>query len=622
MKSSAEVLKIFIREGAGFLLGFFLLLPVGLYAQNQAIADSLENVLSEKTYREEDYLDILDQLAANHTDPEKILSASKQLIETARLLDSTRYAYKGLIHQGDAFRLIGNLPEALKSYTEAASVASDKGLTAELGRAYVTIADVYSVMDNHQNAIEYYGRAIRTLRAERDSVNLASALLNAGDEYFNYGQLDSALMYFRESGDIFRALEYQLGVAYNLGNVGLVYAQQQRDSLAESNLQQAITYLESLEDYYPVSVYLLYLSDIHARQGNYPMAIDYAERSLELARQYGFKEEISQAHLKLSEIYEETGAFQKSLDHFKEHITNRDSIKNVETVQMLADLRTDFEVSQKQIEIDLLEKESELQQLREARQRYLIYAAGIALLFVLLLTFGLYRRYYYIKRTSAIIEKERKRSDELLRNILPAETARELKQNGQVRAKRFESVTVLFTDFKEFTHLSQELSPEKLVDSIDYYFSRFDEIMEKYGLEKIKTVGDAYMCAGGLPFVTEDHPQKMVAAALEIMEFVQHMKGRSGDKVAHFDLRIGINTGPVIAGVVGIKKFAYDIWGDTVNIAARMETSGEIGKINVSEYTYRLIREEFDCRYRGEIEVRNKGMMKMYFVEGLKTSVS
>jgi len=203
----------------------------------------------------------------------------------------------------------------------------------------------------------------------------------------------------------------------------------------------------------------------------------------------------------------------------------------------------------------------------------------------------------------------------LLLNILPEETATELKDKGKVKAQRFESVSVMFTDFKGFTAYSDKLSPEELVDSIDFYYSRFDEIVEKHGLEKIKTVGDAYMCAGGLPDPDPNNAHKMIAAAIEIAEFVKESKKNDPDDMTRFDIRIGINTGPVVAGVVGKKKFAYDIWGDTVNIASRMESNSEPGKINVSEATYKLIKDQFMCSYRGEIEAKNKGMMKMYFVE-------
>jgi adenylate cyclase len=166
---------------------------------------------------------------------------------------------------------------------------------------------------------------------------------------------------------------------------------------------------------------------------------------------------------------------------------------------------------------------------------------------------------------------------------------------------------------------SEDLSPEDLVRSVDFYYRKFDEIIKSYGLEKIKTIGDAYMAAGGLPFPSDDHAQKLVTAALEIAGFVNESKALSSNDLKRFDIRIGIHSGPVVAGVVGTNKFAYDIWGDTVNIASRMESTSLPGKVNISESTYELIKDDFDCEYRGEIHAKNKGMLKMYFVNGPKS---
>jgi class 3 adenylate cyclase len=177
----------------------------------------------------------------------------------------------------------------------------------------------------------------------------------------------------------------------------------------------------------------------------------------------------------------------------------------------------------------------------------------------------------------------------------------------------------MFTDFQGFTRSSQDLSPESLVKSVDYYFSEYDKIIGKYGLEKIKTIGDSYMCAGGLPFPSDDHPEKIILAAFEILQFMDRPKSELPPGVSRFDIRIGINTGTVVAGVVGTRKFAYDIWGDTVNVAARMESNSEPGKLNISEYTYQLVKDKFHCKHRGKVNVKNKGEMNMYYVTGRKT---
>jgi len=219
------------------------------------------------------------------------------------------------------------------------------------------------------------------------------------------------------------------------------------------------------------------------------------------------------------------------------------------------------------------------------------------------------------KRTRELGE-EKKKSDNLLLNILPAEIADELKQKGRTTAKTYSMVTVMFADILDFTKVSEKESAELLVAEIDYCFSGFDHIIHKYGIEKIKTVGDAYISAGGLPVLTYSHAEDTINAAMEIRDFIlarKIEKEKMGENP--FELRIGIHTGPVVAGIVGVKKFAYDIWGDTVNIAARMESSGEAGKVNISGTTYELVKDLFNCSYRGKIQAKNKGEIEMYFVE-------
>lgn len=214
--------------------------------------------------------------------------------------------------------------------------------------------------------------------------------------------------------------------------------------------------------------------------------------------------------------------------------------------------------------------------------------------------------------TNKLIQAEKDKSDDLLLNILPEETAAELKDKGHVDARHYNMVTVLFTDFRDFTRISQKYSPEDLVNVINSYYSAFDSIMERNGLEKIKTIGDSYMAAGGLPNSNTTNPHDVIYAAKQIAEL--NAKKLAEDPDNAFEIRIGVHTGPVVAGIVGVKKFAYDIWGDTVNMASRMEKHSEPGRINISQSTYEQVHSEFECEHRGEIEVKGKGALHMYFV--------
>jgi class 3 adenylate cyclase len=275
--------------------------------------------------------------------------------------------------------------------------------------------------------------------------------------------------------------------------------------------------------------------------------------------------------------------------------------------------------------MELINKENEIQRKNSEialknTQRNLFLAISA---FVLILAAGVYNRYRNIKthnvvleEKNKIIQEERQRSENLLLNILPFSVAEELKKRGHADTRSYERATVLFSDFKNFTRISELLTPEELVKELDFCFKGFDKIITKYGLEKIKTIGDAYMCAGGLPDPNSGHPIKVVQAALEIQHFLADLKTqREREKRPYFEARVGIHTGPLIAGVVGDIKFAYDIWGDTVNVAARMESSSEPGKVNISAATYNFVKDQFNCDYRGKIEVKNKGEVDMYFVQ-------
>ncbi|MFY1045720.1 adenylate/guanylate cyclase domain-containing protein [Chryseobacterium sp. GP-SGM7] len=213
------------------------------------------------------------------------------------------------------------------------------------------------------------------------------------------------------------------------------------------------------------------------------------------------------------------------------------------------------------------------------------------------------------------INAEKKKSDDLLLNILPHEIAEELKQKGKSNAKHYDQVSVLFTDFVNFTANSEKIGVQEVLNELNICFTEFDRIMEKYNLEKIKTIGDAYLAVSGLPISNDEHAKNAVNAGLEILSYIQQRKRNSPNAL---DIRIGIHSGPVIAGIVGVKKFAYDIWGDTVNTAARMEQNSALGKLNISEATYNLIKDDFSFEYRGKIETKGKGAMEMYFVNKSK----
>lgn len=221
-----------------------------------------------------------------------------------------------------------------------------------------------------------------------------------------------------------------------------------------------------------------------------------------------------------------------------------------------------------------------------------------------------------VEERTVELRREKDKSEELLLNILPKETAEELIKSGMATPKHYDLVSIIFTDFKAFTETASEVAPQELVETLNESFTAFDEICEKYKLEKIKTIGDAYMCAGGLPVANKTNPIDAVRAACEMNLWTKEWNiRRQAEGKVPWEIRIGVHTGELVAGVIGKKKFAYDVWGDAVNIAARMESSGEEGKVNISGITYELVKGLFNCEYRGKIAVRGRGEIDMYFVD-------
>ncbi len=256
----------------------------------------------------------------------------------------------------------------------------------------------------------------------------------------------------------------------------------------------------------------------------------------------------------------------------------------------------------------------------------LMSATFVSISFIFLLHETRYRSWLKSKKIdeqSRELRSDKEKIDKLLLNILPPAVAQELKDHGYVKPVFYKSATIVFTDFVGFTKITEKLSPDQLVHELDEVFSRFDRVMDKYGLEKLKTIGDSYMYAGGVPVSSNTHEIDAVLGALEIQSFVEQV---NEEKVRHgrlvFEIRIGINTGPLMAGVVGEKKFVYDVWGDSVNLASRMESSCEKGRVNISESTYLRIKDFFETEARGQIMAKNKGTVEMHFVKRIKMELS
>lgn len=353
--------------------------------------------------------------------------------------------------------------------------------------------------------------------------------------------------------------------------------------------------------------------------GDHTRAIKWCEKALLLTEEINVLWVQKNACECLYDAYKEMGNNKQALTYYERITKLDDSLQASKTAKKLQQM----EFARQMLQDSLLREKAKIQVQfnHETEVRKKNRARNIILLIALFLLFfviGIYRRIVYMRKAKKAIEKEKDRSDKLLLNILPSEIAEELKEKGSAEAKRFEKVSVLFTDFEGFTQISEILSAEELVDEINVCFKSFDSICGKYGLEKIKTIGDSYMAAGGLPVPTDNSVRNTVLAGLEMAGFIiSKKKSREKEDDICFEMRVGVHTGPVVAGIVGDTKFQYDIWGDAVNTASRMESSGEVGKVNISNSTYEAIKDDptFNFQSRGTVKAKGKGDIQMWFVE-------
>lgn len=494
------------------------------------------------------------------------------------------------------------------------------GLKLVISNIYMAIPDYKRAMDNYSEILEW-NEAIQ-LPALDILVHMG-----IGDCYLHQGNYKEAIKSYKNTRTLLDGMKESIDKneksAQVLERLAEAYMLSGHADSAYYFITRSLSLAEGLKGHAANQLQRTYLTmgKIMLERGKHRNGITYLQKAIDMAMEAGAMEIHSEALLMLSHAYEKTGQTQAALKAYRKHITLRDSMYSQHKITQLTRIDMQGYYDRRQLDDSLeLAAERTAAGYKLQQQRLLTYSGFGGLALILLLMFFVFRSYKNEKRTNKIIsesnaaiQKEKQVSEELLLNILPEEVAQELKQKGSVEARQFDNVSVLFTDFVDFTLAGERLSPRQLVAELHDCFKVFDEIMDKYGIEKIKTIGDAYMAVCGLPVLDEGHAVKILQAAREISSFIETR--RSILEMNSFDIRIGISSGSVVAGIVGVRKFAYDIWGDTVNTAARMEQSGAPGKINISEYTYELVKDNFECEYRGEIPAKNKGKMKMYFVK-------
>jgi len=520
----------------------------------------------------------------------------------------------------------GAYSEAFSELNKARLLVENKGELGTIIKIYTQLGHNRFDLDMFDKAREWYKKSLQLREQVGDPIDIADGLTDIGntlDELDNKDSSRIAVEYYRQALELYESEHYQPGIGQVCNNLGDAYKHLDEFEEAMKYLRISERIRTEMEDETGLMETFNTINDVLFRQGKIKESLRYLRRYEAIAERVGNQNVLMGAYKDYVRYYVKIKDFAKAYDYQTKYNDLRYTLIDTKRAQNIETQQALTTVQERQLALDrersnIALREAELAKARTFRNALLGGAVLLVLLVALLFNRNRIRARanQMLTAQNEAIERERQRADSLLQNILPEKTAEELKTYGTVKPIFFQSVTVLFSDFKNFTTIAETMSPEELVAVLDEHFRRFDAIVVRNGLEKIKTIGDAYMCAGGLPEPNETHAFDTVRAALEMQEAIQAM---AAEKMAagkpYFEMRIGIHTGPVVAGVVGSHKFAYDIWGDTVNTAARLEQGGEPGKVNISESTWEIVRGNFYCTFRGKLPAKNKGEIAMYFVE-------
>ena len=504
--------------------------------------------------------------------------------------------------------------KALENYLQSLKYAEMSGDKLRILSALNNVGGVYTNKPaTYDKALRYYLQALPICEELGKKVELGAISVNIGFIYSETKEPGKAMIYFKKALKTYGNSEGSLN-AYNA--IGKLYTDEGKYELALENLDKALELAQKLNVKLSIVKSLTRLGNLYAKQGQYKNSIDYYKKAEKLAVEISAKIELKELYEQMSMAYSKSTDYRNAFRYQSLYSNIKDTLYNIDNDRKLGSIQFDHDLQKKQGEINLLTKDKALTELQVKRQKFArnAFAGGLALVFLIaLLILWNYREKV---KTNKILDRQKDQIEHLLLNILPSEVAKELQDNGQATPRNYDSVAVMFTDFKSFTVHADKLSPGELVAELNACFIAFDDIIGRHNLEKIKTIGDSYMCAGGIPSPDPLYAHNMVKASLEIQEYMEYNNNRRKEAgLEPWDLRIGIHVGPVVAGVVGKRKYAYDIWGSTVNIASRMESNGAPGQVNISASAYEIIKDQFVCSHRGKIYAKNVGEIDMYFVE-------
>ncbi|MBL8005398.1 MAG: tetratricopeptide repeat protein [Candidatus Kapabacteria bacterium] len=551
---------------------------------------------------------------------------------------------------GITYRNLSDYPKALEYYTKALQLSEEIGEKFGIAKNLANIGVVYDILSDYPNALEYYSKSIQIFEEIGFTVGIAASLGNIGNLYNRLSDYPKAIEYHTKSLQINEEIGKKESIASNLGNIGIVYSNLIDFPKALEYYTKALQINEEILNKNGIAINLGNIGILYSNLFDYPKALEYYSKALRINEEIGYKYGIAINLRSFGNVYNRLLDYPKAIEYYTKALHINEEIKNKHGIAtILGNIGTIYSTKESSF-FDLKKAEEYLQralvlseELVDKSMTQYVYDNLHTLRYIeghFEEALDYYKKSKEIekeilseeaKKNAVIFDQRRKieedekarqlklarfkEQERIFHNILPISIADRLIEGEQTIAESFENVSIFFSDIVGFTTLSSNIEPAQLVKGLNTIFTAFDRIATKYGLEKIKTIGDAYMAVCGVPEVFENHAQRATNFALEAIEVLHTLE--LGEDFKNLQIRIGLHCGSVVAGIIGEKKFAYDVWGDAVNVASRMESNSEPGRIHSSEQFAKSIEsyQEFTLIPRGEIIVKGKGTMSTFWIE-------
>jgi class 3 adenylate cyclase len=513
---------------------------------------------------------------------------------------------------GSMFITQNNTASSIEYYFISMKKSEKEKNLKGLAKAQMGIGLVYYNQNNWLKAVEYFKQSLATSKKIKDYHRVAMQEYLIGLSLTSMKRYPEAKVYLDNALQAKIALKDTSGIYETYLGIANVYKGLKQFDSAESYYNKVLPMMMANNEYHPISMIYASFAEMACAKKDFRKALPMGLKGYAYAERFINASPKLYASKVLFNIYKELGDDKNALKYNLIYTSIKDSVENRDFASQASVAQTTYDFEKREAAINSEQEKKDLEYQinlkNETTKKYIFIGIALLSLMFIVAIFFAYRS----------LKEQKKISENLLLNILPKDTTLELKQYGKAISKNHNGVSIMFCDVKDFTLIAEKLTPEQVVEMLDFYFQQFDTIAETYKLEKIKTIGDAYMCVCGLNQDIENTAVNTIQAAMEFLKFSESVQAEMESKFNHsFKFRVGINTGNVVSGVVGKHKYSYDIWGDAVNIAARMEQNSVPGMINITGNSYVLVKDSFKCSYRGKIDAKNKGEIDMYFVESV-----